>query len=668
MILLRLVLLCFCSILLIEPLYANVNNVEAKYPIKKLTRKKKGRVYDEMWGEYVETTYTISVDYPIMGNTLAENKIRNTIGKWLGYESYQMHDYDTTTLLNKLVQGGDCSVYCLAINVIANENDYITFVVEDSQVLPGAVSTMSSTEGYTFLKSTGDELNSNFFVYGSNNSIATLVRTELSKMDLFSDPNEYEVGGDVVEDFYVSSDGVHFIIPGTCNAEGDVDVVVPMYKIKSYIKNEYLPYFIQTYNSSSNNSNNALSIFDYQIYGVWQGIFNHSETLEDYNLKTESVYTVQFTNQKFYETHKTKFTGMGKYSNARFSFTAIITENGTWGLNSNTINQKYDQNSISVTFDNTDLYSSQISQDDYKGIIALESLYESLHKLGRIVDANMTVSSISNNVMSIQQETSSYKLNKISDNKETNPFDDLFNSYNSNTTSTFDNSYTNSSWNDNYSYPAQSSARDNVPKTRKDLRDKITSWGKCRTVAITKKSGDVAVYGTNGYSMINDCPYDFSSKLKEVHDGHYKISDVAISEAGSWLIVYGNCGLKWNGIPYSLESRLRDWNTKQYTIQSVTFNDKGQWIAKCNGYYSSSDTWIQDWIREGVNQYGSFKTACVTDDCMVLVFERGYKYRGSVPEGLKEALRTTTLKIAHIKIAGNSWFFSDENGSYRYNM
>jgi len=53
---------------------------------------------------------------------------------------------------------------------------------------------------------------------------------------------------------------------------------------------------------------------------------------------------------------------------------------------------------------------------------------------------------------------------------------------------------------------------------------------------------------------------------------------------------------------------------------------------------------------------------------MVAVFAGGYKFFGNVPESLKTALKNTKLDVYRLKIAGDSWFFADKNGSYQYNM
>lgn len=69
-----------------------------------------------------------------------------------------------------------------------------------------------------------------------------------------------------------------------------------------------------------------------------------------------------------------------------------------------------------------------------------------------------------------------------------------------------------------------------------------------------------------------------------------------------------------------------------------------------------------------MDAHGGLWAVCVTDDAMVAVFERGYRFIGDVPYSLKTALQQTKLDVYRLKIAGSAWFFADKRGNYRYNM
>lgn len=207
----------------------------------------------------------------------------------------------------------------------------------------------------------------------------------------------------------------------------------------------------------------------------------------------------------------------------------------------------------------------------------------------------------------------------------------------------------------------------NAQNSREYIRNAIKGWGECRNVAITRTNGDIALYGRNGYARSN-CPSGLNNAITELFNKKEYIDDIQLTEAGRWLILYGDNGLQWHGIPYSLENKLREYNRNREVITSVTFNDSGDWIIITTEHISASDSEIQNWLAEGLSEFGQLWAACITDDGLVAVFERGYKFLGNIPYDLRQALRETSLNVYRLKIAGSAWFFADSNGSYRYNM
>lgn len=203
--------------------------------------------------------------------------------------------------------------------------------------------------------------------------------------------------------------------------------------------------------------------------------------------------------------------------------------------------------------------------------------------------------------------------------------------------------------------------------SREYIRNAIRKWGECRNVAITKTNGDVALYGRNGCAR-SGVPSGLDRALTELNNDREYISDVQLTENGRWLILYGNNGFRWNDIPYSLEKEIRDYNANNEEVTAVTFNDAGDWIVITTQHISSSDYRVQDWIAEGMDDFGGVLTACLTDDGLVVVFERGYKFLGNIPTDLRQALRETSWDVYRLKIAGTAWFFADRSGRYRYNM
>lgn len=202
---------------------------------------------------------------------------------------------------------------------------------------------------------------------------------------------------------------------------------------------------------------------------------------------------------------------------------------------------------------------------------------------------------------------------------------------------------------------------------RSYIREQIQAHNECRNVAITEYSGNLMLYGRNGWAGTR-LPQGLTTALNELNGDREYIDDVQITESGSWLILYGNNGFRWNGIPYSLEKKIREWNSANEVITSVTFNDAGDWVAVSKNYISASSQWIQDWLAEGGNKFGQLWAVCVTGDAMVAVYESGYKFYGNVPQTLRDALDTESRNVYRLKIAGTSWFYADINGSYRYYM
>lgn len=202
---------------------------------------------------------------------------------------------------------------------------------------------------------------------------------------------------------------------------------------------------------------------------------------------------------------------------------------------------------------------------------------------------------------------------------------------------------------------------------RSFIRESISEYGECKNVAITKYNGDLMLYGDNGWAA-SSCPKGLTDALSELNDDGEIINDVQLTEDGAWLVLWGQNGFTWNGIPYDLERKIKEYNDEAETITSVTFNDDGDWVVISEEHISASNTNVLGWLSDGMEKYGQVWAACVTDDAMVVVYERGYKFLGNVPESLKEALRETSLDVYRIKIAGTAWFFADKYGNYRYNM
>ena len=207
-----------------------------------------------------------------------------------------------------------------------------------------------------------------------------------------------------------------------------------------------------------------------------------------------------------------------------------------------------------------------------------------------------------------------------------------------------------------------------ISQWRREAGNTYEEWGSCRNVAVTLTGGDIALNWNNAYAYYG-IPSDLAESLDELHEDGKYIDDVQLTEDGNWLILYGDNGFVWNGIPYSLEHKIREYNDEGEVVTSVTFNDCGDWIVISQEHISASTSEIYEWIEDGIKRYGQLWSAHLTDDGMVLCYERGYKYLGNVPDNLKEALFESELDVYRIKfLSDGTYFFSDMDGYYEYYM
>lgn len=203
---------------------------------------------------------------------------------------------------------------------------------------------------------------------------------------------------------------------------------------------------------------------------------------------------------------------------------------------------------------------------------------------------------------------------------------------------------------------------------REPLRRAIQRWGGCKNVAITRTNGDVALNGRNNY-VTSATPQDLNSKLRELKRNNHLIDDVTLTENGKWVILWDTNDASWSsGLPQQLVNKINDYHSKGYVVRSITFNDSGDWVIVSDEYFSASSTELTNWLQGGTENYGKLWSVAVTDNGAVAVYDRGFRYRGNVPEDMKRALRETSYDVYRLKYAGSSWFFADTDGNYRYSM
>lgn len=204
--------------------------------------------------------------------------------------------------------------------------------------------------------------------------------------------------------------------------------------------------------------------------------------------------------------------------------------------------------------------------------------------------------------------------------------------------------------------------------SREYIKEQIKHHDNCRNVAITRTNGDVMLYGRNGWAA-NACPTGLTNALYELNQNDEYIDDVQLTEDGSWVILYGNNGLRWHNVPYSLEIKMKEYNENSEVITAITFNDAGDWIIITTEHFSASETWIMDFLKEGMNIHGGILTACISESGMVIVYENGFRTYGDVPQTLRNAIsEEKDIDIYRLKFAGTSWFYADKKGVFHYFM
>lgn len=207
---------------------------------------------------------------------------------------------------------------------------------------------------------------------------------------------------------------------------------------------------------------------------------------------------------------------------------------------------------------------------------------------------------------------------------------------------------------------------DTVAQNRTSIRTKIGEWGRCRLVAITRSKGDIAICENATYAF-SGTMIELLNLVKELYGQEAYISDIQANEEGAWLILYGDNEVQWKGIPASLEQTLNDFKAAGDVISLVTFNTRGEWIAVTNNQISASHNHLAELLTTGMEECGDLVTACVSEECAVLIFENGIRTTGNPPASLMEALQTTDLSVSCLRISYDHWFIAGQGG-YQYSM
>ena len=195
----------------------------------------------------------------------------------------------------------------------------------------------------------------------------------------------------------------------------------------------------------------------------------------------------------------------------------------------------------------------------------------------------------------------------------------------------------------------------------------MDTTGNCCELAMTRTQGWVMVYD-KGWAAY-DAPDACKGFLRQVTDAGLVVRICRITETGNWMVVAGANAFSYTAdIPQALKDKLMEMNQQKKFITSADFNDYGEWILVSGKDVFASDPATENWIKEGIAQYGRPLSVCLTDDAAVVVFSGGYLSKGYVPATLKAWLAQPPFRVDCVRIFGDYWFIASGQGKYRCDL
>ena len=199
------------------------------------------------------------------------------------------------------------------------------------------------------------------------------------------------------------------------------------------------------------------------------------------------------------------------------------------------------------------------------------------------------------------------------------------------------------------------------------LVESINEWKSCKNVLITATHGNIAVSDKNAYAISGEFPPEMYEVISEAAENQRPVTDMVLTESGSFLVVIGRNGYAAKGIPEKLDARLKEINAADGEVISASFNDNGDWmVVAADAVYGI----ITDVSLPSVAEMnGRILTGHLTDKGVAIVCEKGVYLYGDVPKALPETIRKTTFPIYRVKFADDGAFFlSDKEGSCSFGM
>lgn len=199
------------------------------------------------------------------------------------------------------------------------------------------------------------------------------------------------------------------------------------------------------------------------------------------------------------------------------------------------------------------------------------------------------------------------------------------------------------------------------------IKESLKKYDQCRTGAITKSGPGVAIWGINGYSSNEYCHSDLKNALKEINSKEQTVNDVAVSERGNYVVVYGNNGYYYLGIPDEMVTWLQKYNKDKKNIISVAFTDEGRWAIVTENSYISDD-YTGKVMDEAYAKYGYINSVSLSGNSVVVCCDGGVYYKNA-PKKLIERLNKVDFLPKVIKFTDNGLLLiTDGDKKYDYFM
>ncbi len=187
----------------------------------------------------------------------------------------------------------------------------------------------------------------------------------------------------------------------------------------------------------------------------------------------------------------------------------------------------------------------------------------------------------------------------------------------------------------------------------------------CKSLSVTKDSGAVALYGTNGYVFSGFVSLELVDTIEKMNKKGQAIDDIVITEGGLWCVLGQNI-VFGPGIPAGLKSCVQKYVNEGCSIKCVAVNDSGDWCVVSSGGWNCSSAWVRKVVNAAEVSQGSLKYMHIGNDrSIVAVCGKGVAFSGNVPKDMISKISSCGFAPAKAKFFyDGKWFVCGESGEY----